>query len=196
MYYISSLQITARVVMFLDGDSLKERLLAHDERAFSVLVDSYVKLLWSVAGGIIAPTGSAEDIEECVSDVFMELWAHPQKFDPARGSVKSYLCIMAKSRALNTLRKMGKDNTISFEDSPQEPAYEESAGFNDYSELYEAIRQMPTPTKEILVRRYFNDEKPHEIARKMKLPKKEIENRLYRGKQALKARLSEKKEVL
>lgn len=179
----------------MDDEMIKAKIAKHDQKAFSQIVDAYSKLLWAVAGGIICPTGSAEDIEECVSDALMELWLHPNKYDPNRGSIKSYLCIIAKSRALNILRKKSKDNTIPIDVGAQELSVDDGLDIDDYSVLYGAIKKVKEPTKEILIRRYFNDEKTLEIAKKMGIPKKEVENRLYRGRQALKSMLTEKQEV-
>lgn len=177
---------------------MHRRLLSHEESAFAEIIDSYSKLLWVVASGILCPDGSVEDVEECVSDTFLALWAHPEKYEPQRGSIKSYLCIMAKSQALNARRKLVRDNTISLEEHQGEPSYEDEdiIGKTDYSILYDAIRQLGEPTKEILIRRYFHGETPQQISSKKKLPKKEIENRLYRGKKALRTILSENREVL
>lgn len=183
----------------MDEFGLSDRLIAHDEDTYSSVIKEYSKLLWVVVSGILLPGGSAEDVEECVSNVFLELWQHPSRYEPARGSLKSYLCVVAKSRAFNMYRDQSKDKAvISFEDNKLEPTFEEETftGVTDYSALYDAMRQLEEPTKEILIRRYFNGEKPQRIADKLQLPKKEVENRLYRGKKALRAILTKDKEAL
>jgi RNA polymerase sigma-70 factor (ECF subfamily) len=60
-----------------------------------------------------------------------------------------------------------------------------------YYELYEAIRMLGEPNKEILIRRYFFDEKPSSISNKTCLPVKEVENRLYQSKLKLRRILCE-----
>lgn len=42
--------------------------------------------------------------EEATQDVFVDLWSQPQKFDPSRGSLPAYLCVKARSRAVDLLR--------------------------------------------------------------------------------------------
>ena len=46
------------------------------------------------------------------------------------------------------------------------------------------------PDREVLVRRYYYDQKPKEIAAVLRLPVKQIENRLYRAKRFLRDRLT------
>lgn len=47
---------------------------------------------------------SREEAEEVVQDVFVRLWHSPDRFDPARGSLRSYLLAMAHGRAIDRIR--------------------------------------------------------------------------------------------
>src|SRR5947208_1314855 len=44
------------------------------------------------------------DAEEVVQEVFLRLWNAPEKFDPERGSLRSYLLAQAHGRAVDLLR--------------------------------------------------------------------------------------------
>jgi len=161
-------------------------------------VEAYNKLLWVVAGGILNSVGTVEDIEECVSDTYVNLWRNSKAFDPQKGSLKTYLATIAKRRALDKYRQLKRivivelDETIS---SPDDDLFEYIASRESYSELYNAIRTLNEPDKEILIRRYFFGEKPSGIADKTQLPVKEVENRLYQSKLKLRKQLSEKEAV-
>jgi RNA polymerase sigma-70 factor, ECF subfamily len=48
--------------------------------------------------------GDASAAEDVVQDVFFALWREPAKFDAARGSLRTYVAMMARSRALDRLR--------------------------------------------------------------------------------------------
>jgi len=45
--------------------------------------------------------------EEVVQEVFLRLWNDPDKFDPARGSLRSYLLAQTQGRAVDLLRSEG-----------------------------------------------------------------------------------------
>lgn len=181
----------------MEPNELIIRIGQRDEDALTELMRRYSRLLWTVAGGILScsPYCTREDAEECVGDVFLSVWQNPEKYDPHRGSLKSYLCMVTKSRALNIYRKKSKDDVVYLDDFT-ESAGEDFQELTDYSELHKAITKLPEPTRTILIRRYFYEEKPRQIAQEMKLPSKEVENRLYRGKQFIAAQLKQAEEPL
>ena len=181
----------------MEQDELVYKLKKRDEKVFASLIETNSRLLWTVASGYLSRTVgcSAEDVEECVSDVFFELWEHPERFDPAKGSLKSYLCIITKNKAISIFRKKVQQNTLCLDDYRQVADVEQEDMLDqDYVILYAAIEALPEPTREILIRRYYHDEKPAAIAEKTGLAKKEVENRLYRGKQTLAGILTNIKE--
>src|SRR5436853_2236346 len=46
----------------------------------------------------------ASDAEEVVQEVFLRLWNAPEKFDPERGSLRSYLLAQCHGRSVDLLR--------------------------------------------------------------------------------------------
>ena len=173
----------------MDDAELAEGLGLRKEEAFIEAISRFSRLLWIVASRYLTRTDgfSDSDIEECIADVFLDLWQSIERYDPRKGSLKSYLYVLTSRKAISRYRKVAQAKIISFEDIPheEEPFYEDSIDVADYRALYSAIEQLPEPTREILIRRYFFEEKPALIAEKMLLPKKEIENRLYRAKKSL-----------
>lgn len=180
----------------LNSQELIERLRRRDQRAYEEIIGEYSRLLWAVAGRHLAKSAgfSTEDVEECVSEAFFRFWQHPERFDPEKASLKTYLCTITKNLAIDLFRKRSGTVAASFDDAlaqtfaqpPEEPI--------DYQELYEALADLPEPSREILARRYFYEQKPAAIAEAMGIPKKEVENRLYRAKKTLFVLLSDDQE--
>lgn len=71
-----------------------------NEAAINYAINKYSKLMWHIAGTVLKNVTSAEDIEECVADVFIYLWKNPHKFDEQRGNLKSWLSSVAKSKGI------------------------------------------------------------------------------------------------
>lgn len=170
-------------------EELYEGLVRHDEAVYHWAMGTYSKLLWAQAAAIL-PKYSAMEIEEVVSDVFIRLWQNPEKFNPERGSLKSYLALMARSIALNKYKQQQKKFTVSISQAEEVSVTELDK--EDWEELYRGIQMLEEPFKEIIIRRFFYEEKPQEIRKKMRLSAKEVDNFLYRGKKKLRKILGER----
>jgi RNA polymerase sigma-70 factor (ECF subfamily) len=178
------------VIYMRDDRQIKAGLLSKDEKTLELLIEKYHKLLWLIAENTLRGMGGPEDIEECVSDVYIRLWKKPGAFDPDRGTIKTYLSVMTKSMALNRYKVMARyyeaKNNIA-EDEYEEDISELICREERNGELLEAIRGLREPDSEIFIRRYIFGEKAAVVASRLGIDTKDIENRLYRGKKKLKS---------
>src|SRR5215208_5173712 len=72
-----------------------------DAEAFRAAYEAHHDALVVLAWRVLRDGAAAEDV---VQDVFLELWMSPAAFDPRRGSLRSYLRMIVKSRALDRWR--------------------------------------------------------------------------------------------
>ena len=166
----------------------------HNESAIHDVITKYSKLLWSVSSAVLNNIGSAQDIEECVADTFIYLWEHSDQFNPERGKLKTWLSIIARTQALNRCREIAKRNTISLEDSDfidQIGVFDPILQEENRNMLLSAINTLGEPDREILVRRYYYQQKPKEIALALNMAVKQVDNRLYQVKLKLREVLSD-----
>lgn len=168
-------------------------IIRRDEAAISDVIKKYSKLLWSVSGAVLNNIGSTQDVEECVADTFIYLWQHPDKYDPKRGKLKTWLSIIARTQALNRYREIARRNTVPLEDSD----FIDHLGIVDVileeetrRTLIATINTLGQPDREILIRRYYYEQKPNEIALALNMSVKQIDNRLYQTKQKVRKALS------
>lgn len=173
----------------MDDNNLIKAICSRDTQAMELLMDKYSRLLWTIAGAILKNAATVEDIEECVSDVFLYLWLHPENFDSKRGNLKGYLALLTKSKAIDIIRKSARMPTVSLDEDlilKSEDILESLIDKEDKTQLIKSIRALDEPNREILIRRVFLEQKPSEIARALSLPLRQVENRIYRTKQQLK----------
>jgi RNA polymerase sigma-70 factor, ECF subfamily len=71
-----------------------------DRNALSILYDRYGGLVYTLALKLLDRPDEAEDLTQ---DVFLSFWKQ-EKFDPNRGKLSSYLCLVTRSRAIDKLR--------------------------------------------------------------------------------------------
>ena len=166
-----------------------------NETAINYAMNKYSKLMWSIAATILINAATAEDIEECVADVFVYLWQNHEKYNEQRGGLKSWLCTIVKSKAIDKYRQLSRKSELSLLSLSDEIGIEEIAAVDDImtaetkSELIEAVNSLEEPDREIIIRRYYYQQKPKEIGFILDIPIKQVKNRLYRSKLKLREML-------
>ncbi|MGM9549019.1 MAG: sigma-70 family RNA polymerase sigma factor [Faecousia sp.] len=164
-----------------------------DEQAMGAVIDKFSRLLWPIARAVLENVGCEQDAEECVADAFIYLWEHPDKFDPRKGSLKSWLCIVVRSRAIDRFRELTRRGTLPLEEAvlAQTLGLQEAAMQRETRrELLAAVNALGEPGREILVRRYYYNQKPRQIALALGMTVKQVDNSLYRSKRLLRERLT------
>lgn len=80
---------------------LVARLGAGDDEAIAEAFDRYAAAVYAAARRVLVDRSAAQDV---VQDVFVTLWQRPDRYDEARGPLRSYLTVLAQRRALDVLR--------------------------------------------------------------------------------------------
>ncbi len=163
-----------------------------DEKAMAAVINKYSRLLWSVASAVLANAASAQDVEECVADVFIQLWQFSDKYDPAKGKLSSWLSMVTRTKAIDKYRQIVSKAEVPLDEAivcRKAEVLPEIIKKEQKSLLWEAVGNLEEPEKEIVMRRYYFEQKPREIAIALDLPKKQVENRLYQAKRKLREML-------
>ncbi|UJF31488.1 sigma-70 family RNA polymerase sigma factor [Paenibacillus hexagrammi] len=145
---------------------------------------------------MLSGAGSAEDVEECVSDVFLAAWHSIESYEESRASFRTWLLVLSKYKALDLSRKLLRpgaelmmlrdvESTIQTQYSAEQHALSRESA----RELIEFVKMMGEPDRSLFWRRYFYYESLDELAMMFGLTKKAIESRLYRCRTALKQAL-------
>jgi RNA polymerase sigma-70 factor (ECF subfamily) len=102
------------VAYFAVGDTideltgLLELCASGDEAALRRIYDLQAPRLKALALRITASHALAEDV---LHDVFLQIWQNAGKFDPARAPARAWLTTLVRYRALEILRRHGRERT-------------------------------------------------------------------------------------
>jgi RNA polymerase sigma-70 factor (ECF subfamily) len=101
---------------------LLSRLARGEHAALAEVYDRYAGMVHGLALRILRDATEAEDV---VQEAFMQAWRQASRYDQARGSPEAWLCTIARTRALDRLRRRASRREESSEAAP--PASEERA---------------------------------------------------------------------
>ena len=133
-----------------------------DERAMASLFDRYSKVVYSVALRVLRDPSSAEDI---LQEVFMQIWRNTDSFVATRGSLGGWLAVVARNRAIDTLRR--KKPTDQVDDMALASNYNlanEAERNNLMEKARSAIHKLPTEQRKTLEMAFFDGLTHSEIA--------------------------------
>src|SRR3954453_21658713 len=82
-------------------------VLLHDPDEFGAAYEDFGPAALRVADAVLHDRPAAEDV---VQDVFLELWQGKARFDRGRGTLASYVTMLARSRALDRWRSRSASN--------------------------------------------------------------------------------------
>lgn len=85
-----------------DAGTLVGRLRRGDPDALAEIHRTFGAAVLGYLRGALRDTATAEDVHQ---EVFLEVWRRGPSFDPARGSLGTWIMLIARSRAIDHLRK-------------------------------------------------------------------------------------------
>ena len=165
------------------------RLLHKDPNAgMEQLISQYAGLVYAVVRGRLSPSCCvSSDAEDCMADVFGEFYAGLSGYDPARASIKSFLCVLARNRAADEYRRrMRQSGHIPLDDLSGNEILLSANGDTDDEdslrrEVLSAVKALGEPDTAIILRKYYLGESSKEIADALKLTVSQVDTRTHRA---------------
>ncbi|MBQ6823947.1 MAG: RNA polymerase sigma factor [Clostridia bacterium] len=162
------------------------RYLSGDESAFDEIIRSYRH---SLTFFLMRYTGDAETAEELAIDAFAELVLHPKRYN-FKVSLKTYLFMLGRSRAIDRLRRQKRLLPLE-----EELPYEEEFLKNEQKRaLHAALATLPSEMQAAVHLVYFEELTYKDAARVLKKTPKQVDNLLFRAKKLLRKELEDENE--
>lgn len=165
-----------------DSD-LFSRLQNGQTDTLATLYDRHAGLVYAIALQLLGNTTEAEDLTQ---DIFLIL-TKACSYDPQRGSLRTYLAILTRSRALDRLRARSRkqkrlserplDVNAKVADSPMV----EIDQLERSQEVQQALQQLSTKEQEVLKMAYYQGLSQSEIAKQLSIALGTVKSRSRRG---------------
>ena len=163
-------------------NTLLRRVAQRETAALTILYDETSTLVYSVALAILSNT---EDAEEITVDVYAYVWQSASTYDSGRGTVMTWLIMLARSRAIEGLRKRmarkecGNQNNAIERLPSSTVACNAPAARQDHTILIETVlHQLPTKDQELIRDAFFSGCSHSELAAKLNIPLGSVKTRI------------------
>jgi RNA polymerase sigma factor (sigma-70 family) len=174
---------------------LLARIQAGDEHALANLYDAHAGLVHGVARRVTRDEQLARDI---VQDVFTYLWEMPSRVDLTRGSLRSYLAVVAHRRAVDEVRRCERRNRTEARlpllepvDGPEPAVVEASTDAWRRRRLADGLAELPEDQRVALELAYFDGLTYKQVAEELGIPEGTAKSRLRLAMSRLRATLGD-----
>jgi len=177
----------------MTGQELKELIGSSPDEWQRKLYDEYKGYVYTIACNRLRHIAGSEDIEECVSDVFADIFLDTDRF-LAMDDLRGIIGLIAKRKAIDCFRKL----------SEQHGEYSDLEGLADGSDMEKASERRETarvvmdciaslgrPDSAILIMKYYYGMKSSLIGDKLGMKPAAVRKRSERALARLKELLTE-----
>jgi RNA polymerase sigma-70 factor (ECF subfamily) len=173
---------------------LVRAIASGDTRALAALYDRHAPLMLGLARRIVGGKPEAEDI---VHDVFVEAWRRAADYDENRGSVKAWLLLRTRSRAIDHRKSAAVARTVPTGDGAWlaalvDPRADDSEA-PDHARLRRVVSSLSEEQQQVLYLGYFEGLSSSEIAARAGIPIGTVKSRVAAALGALRLALADQR---
>jgi RNA polymerase sigma factor (sigma-70 family) len=168
-------------------------IVRHDERALAALYDATCHRVHGLALRIVQRHALAEEV---VEDTFWQVWRQAPRFDATRGRPLTWLLAMARSRAIDALRR---DQRFRHEELPDDdladagtaapPPQDLLDATRGQTALHAALLKIEPRSRQLVALAFFRGWTHEEIAEQQGLPLGTVKSLIRRALLALRQHL-------
>ncbi|HEX4175916.1 MAG TPA: sigma-70 family RNA polymerase sigma factor [Acidimicrobiales bacterium] len=155
----------------------------YNEVALAEVYRRHGRAVYGLARRVLQDAGEAEDVTQ---EVFLRLWREPDRFDPGRGSLRSFLLAQAHGRAVDAVRSSSSRRSR----ESREAARTARAEYDMQHEVWDlaladqvaqAMGELSEDERRAIQLAYFDGHTYREVARVLEQPEGTVKSRIRSG---------------
>jgi RNA polymerase sigma-70 factor (ECF subfamily) len=161
--------------------------------ALAELYRRHAGAVFGLANRVLADRAQAEEL---VQEVFLRLWNEPERFDPERGALRSFLLAQTHGRAVDMVRSDASRRRREERDARQTA----EAGYDLEHEVWDmavadrlrrSMASLPEPERRAIELAYYGGRTYREVAAELGAPEGTIKSRIRAGLERLRHQLAD-----
>ena len=172
-----------------------DAVVGRDERALAALYDATCRRVFGMVQRIARNTAMTEEV---VEDTYFQVWRQAARFDPNRGNAITWLLSIARSRAIDALRREARlrheylDQDAGLDLASEERPSDELLDMaRRHADLHKALMLIGAERRQLVSLAFFRGLTHEEIAKQTQMPLGTVKARLRRTMLALRRILAE-----
>lgn len=165
----------------------------YSEVALAEVYRRHGRAVYGLARRVLNDATEAEDVTQ---EVFLRLWREPDRFDPDRGSLRSFLLAQAHGRAVDAVRSSSSRHRREARDAARtaHAAYDMQHEVWDLAvadQVARALGDLPDDERRAIELAYFDGHTYVEVADLLGQPEGTVKSRIRNGMRRMRALLVE-----
>lgn len=181
----------------MNDDEILELFSSSPKKAYMQIIEQYGNLVYAITADKLNLCACSEDIEDCTSDIFVEVFRNLNNFSLSKGSLKNFISTIAKRSAIDAYRRLSyrksvTDSTdISETDFTDTSEDVEETAMNNISRqnVRNAVMSLKEPERSIIIHQYYYNHTIREIAGILSMTVGAVQQRSLRARKRIRKTL-------
>lgn len=164
----------------------------YDEIALAEIYRRHGGAVFGLARRVLDNQTEAEDVTQ---EIFLRLWNQPERFDPSRGTLRSFLLTQTHSRAVDVIRSLTSSRRREMNATAQTAnanydVHREAWDVVVSAEVRKALEELPIEERRAIELAYFQGHTYVQVAQILDEPEGTVKGRIRNGMRRMRGELS------
>ncbi len=180
----------------VSSPTILQRVAKADKTAVEECVNVYGGFVWSIARKF---TKTREDAEDVVQEIFIDIWKNAARFDPAKSPESAFICLIARRRSIDQLRKLTCLPQNSFSENAliklASDSHKRLQMYVEVKSAVNALNKLKPREKQVVQMAIYEGMSHSEIARAIGLPLGTVKSRMRQGLQKIRSSVKLREQI-